>query len=175
MKRNERGISLIILVIAIVLMAVLVSVGVVVIVNKRDTKKENDEEINLAYGEEITDENILYFLKENKIITSYDIYIAYDRDIGNLGPEGDKRYIYKRENGSYYYVEISPLSYTSDGEYLGYNYKANEVFYRIDIQDCDYNEKAEYMDERISDVFGDISYYIVRESKNNLKLMKVIP
>ena len=125
--------------------------------------------------EQITDENILTFLKENNIINSNDIYIAYDRDIGIFGPEGDKRYIYKRENESYYYVEISPLSYTSEGKYWGYTYNANEVFYKIDIQDCNYNEDAEYMDEYISDIFGDISYYIVSGSKNNFKLMSVAP
>lgn len=125
--------------------------------------------------EQITDENIITFLKENNIINSNDIYIAYDRDIGIFGPEGDKRYIYKRENESYYYVEISPLSYTSDGEYWGYTYNANEVFYRIDIQDCNYNEDAEYMDECISDMFGDISYYIVSGTKNNFKLILVTP
>ncbi len=35
-------------------------------------------------------------LKENNIINSNDIYVAYDRDIGLFGFEGDKRYIYKK-------------------------------------------------------------------------------
>jgi hypothetical protein len=55
---------------------------------------------------------------------------------------------------------------------LGYNYKADEVFYRIDIQDCDYNEDAEYMDERISEVLGNTSNYIVSGQKNNFKLTR---
>ena len=98
--------------------------------------------------EQITDENILTFLKENNIINLNDIYIAYDRDIGIFGPEG---------------------------EYFGYTYNSNEVFYKIDIQDCNYNEYAEYMDEYISDIFGDISYYIVSGTKNNFKLMPISP
>lgn len=125
--------------------------------------------------EQITDEDILSFLKDNNIINSNDIYINYDRDIGLLGPEGNKRYIYKRENESYYYIEISQLSYTSGGKYLGYAYKANEVFYEIDIQDCNYNKDAEFMDERISEVLGNTSNYIVSGTKNNFKLIPVTP
>lgn len=120
-----------------------------------------------------TDEDILSSLKENNIINSNDIYVAYDRDIGLFGPEGDKRYIYKKDNGTYYYVEISSLSYTDDGEYSGYNYEANEVFYKIDIQDCEYNQAAESMDERILEVHGEISYYIVSGSKNNLEVSQI--
>lgn len=119
------------------------------------------------------DEDILSFLKKINVINSNDIYVAYDRDIGLLGPEGDKRYIYKRDNGTYYYVEISSLSYTKDGEYSGYNYEANEVFYKIDIQDCEYNQAAESMDERILEVYGEISYYIVSGSKNNLEIIQI--
>jgi len=43
MKRNERGISLIVLVIAIVIMAVLVAVGVVLVLNKQDKKIETED------------------------------------------------------------------------------------------------------------------------------------
>ena len=43
MRRNERGISLIVLVIAIVLMAVLVAVGVVLVLNKQDNKMEQED------------------------------------------------------------------------------------------------------------------------------------
>ena len=43
MKRNERGISLIILIIAIMLMAVLVAVGVVLVLNKQDKKIETED------------------------------------------------------------------------------------------------------------------------------------
>lgn len=125
--------------------------------------------------EQITDEDIISFLKSNNIINLNDIYINYDSDIGLFGPEGNKKYIYAKENGTYYYVEISPLSYTSGGKYLGYAYKANEVFYKIDIQDCNYKEDAEYMDECISDMFGDISYYIVSGTKNNFKLISITP
>ena len=126
-----------------------------------------------ATNEQTTDEDILSSLKENNIINSNDIYVAYDRDIGLFGPEGDKRYIYKKDDGTYYYVKISSLSYTQDGEYNGYNYKANEVFYVIDIQDCEYNQSANYMDERILEVHGEISYYIVSGSKKNLAIRPI--
>ena len=43
MKRNQRGISLIVLVITIVLMAVLVAMGVVLILSKQDTKTEIED------------------------------------------------------------------------------------------------------------------------------------
>ena len=126
---------------------------------------------NQETGEEqIADEDILSFLKENNIINSSDVYIDYDRDIGLFGPEGNKKYIYERNNGTYYYVEIGKISYTTDGEYSGYTYKAYEVFYRIDIQDCNYDET---IDERISDVFGNTSNYIVSGQKNNFKLTQI--
>lgn len=125
--------------------------------------------------EQIVDEDIISFLKENDIINSSDIYIDYDSDIGLLGPEGNKKYIYERNNGTYYYVEISQLTYTSNGEYMGYTYSANEVFYLIHIQDCEYNPVAEYMDERILEVYGELSYYIVSGAKNNFKLISVTP
>lgn len=158
--------------IIVIFITILITAMIFVFSNIKIKTSLNNQESSY---EQITDENILTFLKENNIINSNDIYIAYDRDIGIFGPEGDKRYIYKRENESYYYVEISPLSYTSEGEYWGYTYNANEVFYKIDIQDCNYNEDAKYMDEYISDIFGDISYYIVSGSKNNFKLMSVAP
>ena len=158
--------------IIVIFITILITAMIFVFSNIKIKTSLNNQESSY---EQITDENILTFLKENNIINSNDIYITYDRDIGIFGPEGDKRYIYKRENESYYYVEISPLSYTSEGEYWGYTYNANEVFYKIDIQDCNYNEDAEYMDEYISDIFGDISYYIISGSKNNFKLMSVAP
>ena len=40
--------------------------------------------------EQIANEDIISFLKENDIINSSDIYIDYDSDIGLLGPEGNK-------------------------------------------------------------------------------------
>lgn len=43
MKRNERGISLIVLVMAIAFMAVLVAVGVILVLNNKDTKKEKED------------------------------------------------------------------------------------------------------------------------------------
>lgn len=125
--------------------------------------------------EQIVDEDIISFLKENNIINSSDIYTDYDRDIGLWGPEGNKKYIYERNNKTYYYVGIRPLTYTSNGEYMGYNYNANEVFYLIHIQDCEYNPVAKYMDERILEVYGELSYYIVSGAKNNFKLISVTP
>ena len=153
--------------IAVILIAILV---VTMILNINIKTSLNNQVSN---DEQIIDEEILSFLKDNNIINFNDIYINYDRDIGNWGPEGNKKYIYEKENGTYYYVEISPLSYTSSGEYLGYNYNANEVFYKIDIQDCNYNEDAEFMDERISEVLGNTSNYIVSGTKNNFKLIPV--
>ena len=153
--------------IVFILVAILVAAIIFVFSNIEIKTSLNSQE---SSKEQITDEDIISFLKYNNIINSSDIYINYDRDIGIFGPEGDKKYVYKRENETYYYIEISKLSYTTAGEYSGYNYKADEVFYRIDIQDCDYNEDAKSMDERISEVLGNTSTYIVSGQKNNFKL-----
>lgn len=123
-------------------------------------------------AEENLDEEVLGFLETSDIIKSEDAYKNYDRDIGLFGPEGDKRYVYYRENGSYYYVEINQLSYTVSGEYSGYSYKPGEVFYLIHIQDCEYNGSAESMDERITQTIGDIDKYIVSGEKNNYMIME---
>ncbi len=155
--------------IVFILIAILVAAIIFVFSNIEIKTSLNNQE---SSKEQITDEDIISFLKYNNIINSSDIYINYDRDIGLFGPEGNQKYIYERENGTYYYVEIGKCSYTTAGEYLGYNYKADEVFYRIDIQDCDYNEDAEYMDERISEVLGNTSNYIVSGQKNNFKLTR---
>lgn len=160
------------------LIALLVVAVIFVFSNIEIKTSSNNQPLNeegITDRTETIDEYILFFLKENTIINPNDVYITYDRDIGLFGPEGHKRYIYKRENESYYYVEICPLSYASDGKYLGYTYKAKEVFYEIDIQDCDYNHDAEYMDERISDMLGDISYYIVSGTNNSFQLTATTP
>ncbi len=135
-----------------------------------DVEIKVSEDIGTPSVEQTTDDDILAFLESVAIISEDDVYINYDRDIGLFGPEKDKRYIYQRENESYYYIEISPLSYSSYGEYCGYEYKPNEVFYRIDIQDCIYNTNAESMDERISEKLGDTYTYIVNGEKGNYNL-----
>ena len=61
MRRNERGISLIVLVIAIVLMAVLVAVGVVLVLNKQDNKIEKEDSTKfLKDMKEVTYVNLEY-------------------------------------------------------------------------------------------------------------------
>jgi len=120
-------------------------------------------------------ENIMSFLKEKNAIKSDDIYMGYDRDIGIFGPEGNKKYVYKRSSETYYYIEIMELSYTVEGNYLGYSYKPNEIFYRLDIQDCTYNESAEYMDNVILEEVGVITSYIVSEQNGNLELTNILP
>lgn len=162
MKKSAKiGLVILILfvILAVAMIYVLMNIEIKSSLSKRGTNNE-----------QTTDEDILSFLKENNIINSNDIYVAYDRDIGPWGPEGNKRYIYKKDNGSYYYIEISSLSYTKNGEYRGYNYETNEVFYKVGIQDCEYNQVAKFMDERILEVNGEISYYIVSGSKNNLEI-----
>ena len=71
MRRNERGISLIELVIAIVLMAVLVAVGVVLVLNKQDKKIEKeDSEKFLKDMKEVTYVNLQYGGKTIELATS---------------------------------------------------------------------------------------------------------
>ncbi len=120
--------------------------------------------------DQITDDDILAFLESVDIINENDVYINYDRDIGLFGPEGNKRYIYRRVDESHYYVEISRLSYSSYREISGYEYKPYEVFYKIYIQDCRYNIYSESMDERILERLGDSNKYIVSGKKNDFKL-----
>lgn len=120
--------------------------------------------------EQTADEDILAFLQSEDVINKNDVYINYDRDIGLFGPEGDKRYIYRRDDMSCYYVEIGQLEFSSHGEFCGYDYKPNEVFYSVIIQDCRYNINAESMDERILDWLGDKRKYIISTSKNDFVL-----
>ncbi|MBE6735234.1 MAG: hypothetical protein E7563_07850 [Ruminococcaceae bacterium] len=121
-------------------------------------------------AEQVVDQDILDYLITADVIGEDDVYINYDRDIGLFGPEGDKSYIYRREDNSYYYVEVCQLAYSSRGEYLGYEYEPHEVFYRIDVQDCRYNLNSESMDERIAERLGDKSIYIVSGEKDNFEL-----
>ena len=166
MKRSTK-ICLIASISVIVLISIFIAT-VIFIVSNIKIKVSEDKETQST--EQATDNDILAFLESVDIISEDDIYINYDRDIGLFGPENDKRYIYQRANDSYYYIEISPLSYSSHGEYYGYEYEPDEVFYRIDIQDCGYNKNAESMDERISEELGDTCSYIINDEKGNYKI-----
>lgn len=121
--------------------------------------------------EQASDEQILIFLKRNNLIGPNDVYMAYDRDIGLFGLEGPKRYIYEREDKSYYYVEISPMCYTAEGDYMGYVHKPYEIFYLVEIQNCAYDPEAKSVDVRITGRYGRKAYYIVSRVKGGFKLM----
>lgn len=135
---------------------------------------ESRIEITSSDNEEITDQDILDFLKEKNVIKQNDVYKDFHRDVGILGTAGNPYYyIYEREDGSYYYVlveEYSPRNDTNDID-IEYTYKANETYYQIYIQDCIYNEDAEYVDERITEVFGNTIKYIVTGEKGNFELI----
>jgi len=80
MRRNERGVSLIILVIAIVLMAVLVAVGVVLVINNDNTK----EIINKRNKVELTERQIEILEKEGLPTEYEELDSKYKKGIVNI-------------------------------------------------------------------------------------------
>lgn len=118
------------------------------------------------------DDNILVFLKEQNVINSQDIYKSTYSEIGLYGA-GDKEYIYERNDGSYYVIDIDSFSYSKAGDYRGYSYEAYETFYVVKIQDCDYNEDAKYIDQTISKRDEEIDYYIISNKDNNFELITI--
>lgn len=149
------------MVIPIILLVIIILASFININISLDSNDEKEKNIS--------DETILKFLKEENIINSQDIYKTTYSEIGLYGIE-DKEYVYEKNNNSYYVVDIDDYTYASAGEYQGYSYDANEIFYVIKIQDCNYNESVESIDETISERYGQIEYYIISNKNNNLKL-----
>ena len=133
------------------------------------------------------DDDILAFLKTNNVINSDDTYMGVDQDIGILGREGNKRYVYKQaDNGlddllwtinfgtgadnEFYYIEISECGFGSNGEFYGYKYKADETFYLITVIQCNYNGDAEFVSDVVTEVYGEETRYIVSGTDDNLQL-----
>lgn len=129
----------------------------------------NSQEASKVEG---IDKDILLFLKKSNVISKEDKYQDYDQDIGINGAEGSKRYIYERNDKTYYYVAITKLSYSGNGNYGEYSYKSGEIFYKIEIQDCKYNPNAESIDKRILNERGEFSFYVVSGEKKDFKLTK---
>ena len=116
------------------------------------------------------DDDILAFLKTNNVINSDDTYMGVDQDIGILGREGNKRYVYKQADNEFYYIEISECGFGSNGEFYGYKYKADETFYLITVIQCNYNGDAEFVSDVVTEVYGEETRYIVSGTDDNLQL-----
>lgn len=169
----KKSVKTVLIIIASVLITCVIFIAIMaVVISNVELKFEFNLFKEDPIAEENFDEDILDFLEASNIINPKDTYKKYDRDIGLFGPEGEKRYVYYRENGSYYYVEINQLFYYGNGEFMGYNYRSGEVFYLISVQDCEYNESAQSMDERITQTIGDVDKYIVSGEKDNYKIME---
>ena len=116
------------------------------------------------------DDDILAFLKTNNVINSDDTYMGVDQDIGILGREGNKRYVYKQADNEFYYIEISECGFGSNGEFYGYKYKADETFYLITVIQCNYNGDAEFVSDVVTEVYGEETRYIVSGTDDILQL-----
>jgi hypothetical protein len=161
-------------VIVAVIMAVILVIGVSLFITiKTGFSMILNTEMEAEKEQTITDEDILDFLRdEGGLIGEKDTYIRYDRDIGLFGGEGPKRYVFQKASGSYYYVSVTPLRYSGSGDYCGYQYEADEVFYLIKIQSCRINGNADSMDTVIAQEYGALRRFIVSGPKGSFVLHK---
>ena len=186
MKRNERGISLIVLVIAIVIMAALVAVGVVLVLNKQDKKIEiEDSEKFLKGMKEVIYVNLEYSGKtvelDNKLAE-----ILLDLESNSVNKKSPEKSEHATGEQAYSFIffneddeELYRLQFTKSREDI--SIWKQEDSSNIKLYYIDNEEVLEYITDKVRDFEEDYFYNeedtfinLTEEEKQNLNYEELL-